>query len=518
MTSNPPIPATPTPRLALAVLLLGAYMALLDTTIVNVAIPTIRTGLDASDAAVSWVVSGYALAFGLVLIPAGWLGDRIGHRAVFITGLALFTGMSLACGLAPAGSWLVAARILQGVGGGLAFTPVTALIQVMFSGRARGRAFSVMGAVIGFAVALGPLTGGLIIAAFGNDNGWRYVFGVNVPLGIIALVAAPFFLPARQTDSRRATADLVGLLLLTTGLVALIIPLIQGQENGWPWWTFASLIASILLLTSFLRWERRVEDSGRQPLIPPHLLARRSFAGGAILATVYFAAFTSIFFTLSILWQSGLGRSALATGIVLLPFAVASIAGASTSDSLAAKFGRSVLTVGLALVAAGIAAIWIILITVPAATLNGWQLAAPLLIAGFGSGLFIAPNVDFILAGVAPAEAGAASGIIGTAQRIGSAIGIAVIATVLFGTLDFTNGPNAALLAFTHSATYAMGVSAAFAIVAFALVFTLPRTAKTWPQDRTGVEPLQQAESSDQLASSWLDDAGKSDSHGPTLS
>lgn len=209
MVSNSPTQATDTPRLAVAVLLLGAFMALLDTTIVNVAIPTIRTGLDASDAAVSWVVSGYALAFGLVLIPAGWLGDRIGHRAVFITGMALFTGASLACGLAPSGSWLVAARMLQCVGGGLAFTPVTALIQLMFSGRARGRAFSVMGAVIGFAVALGPLTGGLIIAGFGDENGWRYVFGVNIPLSIIALVAAPFYLPARQPDSRRAVADIV---------------------------------------------------------------------------------------------------------------------------------------------------------------------------------------------------------------------------------------------------------------------------------------------------------------------
>lgn len=207
------------------------------------------------------------------------------------------------------------------------------------------------------------------------------------------------------------------------------------------------------------------------------------------LATVYFAAFTSIFFTLSILWQTGLEHSALATGIVLLPFAAASIAGASMSDSLAARFGRTVLALGLALVAAGITAISIILLTVPANALNGWQLAAPLLIAGFGSGLFIAPNVDFIVAGVDPAEAGTASGIIGTAQRIGSAIGIAVIATVLFGTLKFTSGPDAALLAFTHSATKAMGVSAAFAIVAFALVFTLPRNAKTWPQTQTGAQP-----------------------------
>ncbi|MDQ2850218.1 MAG: MFS transporter [Actinomycetota bacterium] len=479
MTSNSPIETKRTPGLALVVLLLGAFMALLDTTIVNVAIPTIQTGLHASDATISWVVSGYVLAFGLVLIPAGWIGDRTGHRIVFITGMALFTAASLACGLASSQSWLVTARIVQGIGGGLTFTPVTALIQVMFTGRARGRAFSFMGAVIGFATALGPLAGGLIIAGFGNDHGWRYVFGVNVPLGIVALLAAPFFLPARQPDTRRAAADWIGLLLLTTGLIALIVPLIQGQQNGWPWWTFTSLIGSVLLLVGFLLWERRVEGSGQLPLIPPHLLARGSFTGGVILAAVYFAAFTSIFFTLSILWQTGLKHSALATGILLLPFAVASIAGASTSDSLAARYGRSVLTLGLALVAAGITAIWIILLTVPVTTLNGWQLTAPLLIAGLGGGLFIAPNVDFIVAGVNPTEAGTASGIVGTAQRIGSAIGIAIMATVLFGTLNFTNRPDAVPLAFTHSATYAMAVSAAFAIAAFALVFTLPRTTTT---------------------------------------
>lgn len=481
--------------LALAVLLLGAFMALLDTTIVNVAIPTIRTGLNASDAAVSWVVSGYALAFGLVLIPAGWLGDRIGHRTVFITGLGLFTGASLACGLAPSETWLVTARILQGIGGGLAFTPVTALIQVMFTGRDRGRAFSVMGAVMGFATALGPLAGGLIIAGFGDEHGWRYVFGVNVPLGVIALVAAPVFLPTRQPSRHRAAADWIGLLLLTAGLVALIVPLIQGQEYGWPWWTFVSLVASATVLVGFLLWERRVEASGQPPLIPPHLLAKRSFSGGLVLAAVYFAAFTSIFFTLAILWQAGLGHSALATGIMLLPFAVASIVGASTSDSLAARFGRAVLALGLALVAAGITAIWIILLIVPTTALNGWPLAVPLLVAGFGSGLFIAPNVDFIVAGVERSEAGTASGIVGTAQRVGSAIGIALIATVLFGTLDFGSGPDAALHAFMSSATWAMGVSAILAILAFALVFTLPRTVPTWePTNHTSTEQPRQGE------------------------
>jgi MFS family permease len=167
--------------LALAVLLAGAFMALLDTTIVNVAIPAIRTSLAASNATLSWIVSGYALAFGLALIPAGRVGDRLGHKWVFIAGLSLFTVASLACGLARDDLQLIIGRAVQGLAGGMFFTPITALIQLMFSDRTRARAFAVLGATIGFSVALGPLVGGLIIQASGTDTGWRLVFDVNIP-------------------------------------------------------------------------------------------------------------------------------------------------------------------------------------------------------------------------------------------------------------------------------------------------------------------------------------------------
>ena len=166
---------------ALVVLLAGAFMALLDTTIVNVAIPTIRNSLDASNATLSWIVSGYALAFGLALIPAGRVGDRLGHKWVFVAGLALFTVASLACGLAQDDIQLIAARAVQGLAGGIFFTTITALIQLMFTARERGRAFAILGATIGFSTALGPLAGGLIIQAFGAESGWRLVFGVNIP-------------------------------------------------------------------------------------------------------------------------------------------------------------------------------------------------------------------------------------------------------------------------------------------------------------------------------------------------
>ena len=460
--------------LALTVLLVGAFMALLDTTIVNVAIPTIRTSLAASNATLSWIVSGYALAFGLALIPAGRVGDRLGHRWVFISGLALFTVASLACGLARDDTQLIAARAVQGLAGGMFFTPITALIQLMFSDRKRARAFAMMGATIGFSVALGPLVGGLIIQASGADAGWRMVFDVNVPLGVLAVIAAVRLLPA-GAENADTGADWPGLVLLSAGLVALLTPMIQGQQEGWPPWTYASLAGAVVLLALFAVWERHVEKIGGNPLVPPRLFAHPSFTGGVLLALVYFAAFTSIFFTIALLWQAGLGHTALQSGLVVTPFAIGLIGGASQSDELAARFGRSLLVVGLGMVAFGITAVWLVLALTLPTGYSGWQLVAPLFIAGLGSGFFIAPNIDFIVATVDPEDAGAASGVIGTTQRVGSAIGIAIIGTILFGTLHFPASPDAVALAFGHSATLAMAASAGLSIAAFALVFALPK-------------------------------------------
>jgi EmrB/QacA subfamily drug resistance transporter len=460
--------------LALTVLLVGAFMALLDTTIVNVAIPTIRTSLSASNATLSWIVSGYALAFGLALIPAGRVGDRLGHKWVFIAGLALFTAASLACGLAGDDTQLIAARAAQGLAAGMFFTPITALIQLMFSDRKRARAFAMMGATIGFSVALGPLVGGLIIQASGADAGWRLVFDINVPLGVVAVIAAIKLLPAGAENTDTA-ADWAGLFLLSAGLVALLTPLIQGQQEGWPLWTYASMAGAVALLAVFALWERHVEKAGGNPLVPPRLFAHASFTGGVLLALVYFAAFTSIFFTIALLWQAGLGHTALQSGLVVTPFAIGLIGGASQSDAFAVRFGRNVLVAGLGMVAAGITAVWLVLALTPSTDYSGWQLAAPLLLAGVGSGFFIAPNVDFIVATVDLEDAGAASGVIGTMQRVGSAIGIAIIGTVLFGTLHFPARADAVALAFGHSATLAMAASAGLSIAAFALVFALPK-------------------------------------------
>jgi MFS family permease len=235
------------------------------------------------------------------------------------------------------------------------------------------------------------------------------------------------------------------------------------------------MAGALALLAAFALWERHVEKTGGNPLAPPRLFAHPSFTGGVLLALVFFAAFTSIFFTIALLWQAGLGHSALQSGLVVTPFAVGLIGGAARSDAFAVRFGRNVLVVGLGMVAVGITAVWFVLALTPSSHYSGWHLVAPLLVAGVGSGLFIAPNIDFIVATVNPEDAGAASGVIGTMQRVGSAIGIAIIGTILFGTLHFPASPDAVALAFGHSATLAMAASAGLSIAAFALVFALPK-------------------------------------------
>ncbi|MGN6125583.1 MAG: MFS transporter [Humibacter sp.] len=488
---------------ALIVLLAGMFMALLDTSIVNVALQTIRTSLDANEATLSWVISGYALAFGVLLIPAGRVGDRFGHKWTFVVGIAIFTLASVWCGLAQSSTELVVARVVQGLGGGIFVPAVASMIQLMFPPRIRGRAFGVMGAVIGISTALGPLVGGLLIQAFGEAEGWRSIFFVNAPIGVITVVAALLLVPG-GAEGKKLSTDALGLLLAIAGLVALLVPLIEGEDQGWPAWTFISLVAGLVLLVLFAFWERHVATTKTEPLVPPHLFAHPQFTGGVLLAFIYFAAFTSIFFTISLLWQAGLRHTALESGLVSLPFSIGSIVGAALSDRFAQRMGRAVLSLGTGLVSLGLIALWLILWLVPTTDLVSWDLLPPLLVAGFGSGLFIAPNARFIVATVDTSEAGAASGVIQTMQRVGSAIGIAVIGSVLFSQIPSSFAPSKAeaakiaqqhgaggadaikqaiqqfvdhglATAFGNGAALAMMVSAIFAVAAFLLVFALPK-------------------------------------------
>ncbi|MFM6963931.1 MAG: MFS transporter [Micrococcales bacterium] len=471
-------PASRRSWLALAVVLGGMFMALIDATIVNVALPSIRTSLDASESTLSWIISGYALTFGLALIPAGRLGDRYGHKWIYIIGLVLFTAASAYCGFAQNDFDIVVGRVLQGLAGGIYVPAVAAFIQLLFQGRERGKAFAIMGSVIGISSALGVISGGLIIEAFGAAEGWRWVFFVNLPIGLIVAFFAVRLLPGGDAHADKTNRiDWLGVVILSASLTAILLPLIQGQQEGWPAWTWWTMAAGALGVVVFGAWQVLFTRRGGSALVPPKLFVHASFSLGTVLALVYFAGFTSIFFTLSLFWQAGLGHTALESGFLTLPFAIGTAVFSSQSSKWAAKIGRSVLVIGAALMVVGLGGIWIVMNNVAIADLNNWMFLPFLLIAGAGNGCFLAPNVQFIVATVENSEAGAASGVVQTMQRMGTAIGVAVVGSIIFSAIhkDQIHGPADVAKQFSTGATGGMLMAVIMVAAALLLVFALPR-------------------------------------------
>lgn len=464
--------------LALAVVLGGMFMALIDATIVNVALPSIRTSLGASESTLSWIISGYALTFGLALIPAGRLGDRYGHKWVFIIGLVLFTLASAYCGFAQNDFDIVVGRLLQGLAGGIYVPAVGSFIQLLFQGRERGKAFAIMGSVIGISSALGVISGGLIIQAFGAAEGWRWVFFVNLPIGLIVSIFAIRLLPGGDAHADKTNRmDWLGVVLLSAALTAILLPLIQGQQDGWPAWTWWTMAAGLLGVVIFAAWQVLFTKRGGSALVPPKLFSHVSFSLGSVLALIYFAGFTSIFFTLSIFWQAGLGHTALESGFLTLPFAIGTAVVSSQSSKWAAKIGRTVLVIGAALMVVGLGGIWWLMNSVAIADLNNWMFLPFLLIAGAGNGCFLAPNVQFIVATVENAEAGAASGVVQTMQRMGTAIGVAVVGSIIFDAIhpELVRGPADVAKQFDTGATGGILMAVILGTAALLLVFALPR-------------------------------------------
>jgi EmrB/QacA subfamily drug resistance transporter len=458
----------------LAVVLVGSFMAVLDTTIVNVALPSIAQGIQASSEALEWVVSGYALTFGLALVPAGRLGDRIGYKQMFVTGLIVFTLASVACGISQNPAELIVSRLVQGLGAGIYFPAISATIQRQFSGDMRSRAFGYLGGVVGISTALGPLIGGLLIQFIGMSDGWRWVFLVNLFIGVAEIPVAIKALPRRHQREEHSL-DVTGSVLLTGVLLLVLIPLVDGRDSGWPLWSWIALAAAVPAGAVLAAWEIRLARRGGEPVLQTHLLRRRSFAMGQALALLYFAGFTSLFFTLSILWQQGLGRSALDTGLLVLPFAIASLGTASNSYKFSTRFGRKTVLAGIAAMFAGLALMLLVLhLTAPKPEV--WDLIGPLFLAGLGNGLVIAPNQDFVLGSVPKDQAGTAGGALITAQRIGAAIGIAVIGTALFGSGSGQSSSSKLMPSLTHTAQTATLLNLAFVLAAWLCAFGLPRT------------------------------------------
>ncbi|MBW1600774.1 MFS transporter [Streptomyces sp. JJ66] len=435
-----PASEQPDPRRwkALAVCLLAGFITLLDVSIVNVALPSIRAGLTASAGAIQWVVAGYALAFGLLLVPAGRLGDARGRRLLFMTGLTLFAAASALCGFAQNPTWLVAARLMQGLAGGIVAPQVSALIQQLFRGAERGRAFGMYSAVIGVSTAVGPVLGGGIIALAGPGHGWRWIFFVNLPVCLVALVLAGRLLPGPTDATRPCARDLdpLGVVLLGLGVGLALLPLVQERQwEGAGKWLLTP--AALLVLLLFAQWER-VHARRAQPLVDLRLFRLRSYTLGSLLMLAYFAGFTSIFFVFTLYLQAGLGYSALEAGLSVTPFALGSALAAVFSGRLVTRYGRA-LVVGALLGVTGGLSLVVVAVSVADGEFVGLAVAAPLLLAGLGGGFVIAPNQTLTLASVPPEQGGSAAGVLQTGQRIGSAAGIAVTGSVFFAQLASTD-------------------------------------------------------------------------------
>jgi EmrB/QacA subfamily drug resistance transporter len=420
---------------ALAVCLVGGFMVLLDVSIVNVALPSIRLGLDASQSELQWVVSGYALAFGLLLVPAGRLGDVRGRRTVYVVALGLFTLASAACGAAQSSTWLVIARLLQGFAGGLLTPQISALIQQMFSGRERGKAFGIFGSVIGISTAIGPLLGGILIRIFGSEHGWRLVFFVNLPIGLAAMPIAWHLLPKpdREQTGVRHDFDPLGVVLLGAGVVVLLLPFVQEQQwHGSGKWLLVPV--ALVILGIFLLWERAYAARGKEPLVELGLFNLRSYSFGTSMITFYFAGFTPLFFIFTLYLQIGLQYDALLAGLAITPFAIGAAASAAIGGRFVHQYGRLLVAGGLVCVAVGFTLTLVAVHLAPEHG-TGWATAAPLFLAGVGNGIVIAPNVAITLSEVPVRRAGTAGGLLQTGQRIGAAVGIAAVGSAFFAAL-----------------------------------------------------------------------------------
>ena len=417
----------------LAVVLTGTFMVVLDFFIVNVALPSMQTRLHASSGALEWVVAGYSLTCSVFLVTAGRLGDRYGRRRAFVVGLELFTLSSALCGLAPNPTLLIVGRLLQGVGAALLMPNVLSLISVLYGGSDRAKALSAYGMVMGLAAVGGQLIGGVLVQLNPAGLDWRSCFLINLPVGVVGILLATRTIPESRSEGVGGI-DPSGTLLLSGGLTAIVLPLVEGRAHGWPLWTWLMLAAAPVLLGAFVSQQRELRASGKPTLLAFALFRRRTFSAGLACQALFWSGQASFFLILALYLQQGRGLSPLHAGLVFTSLAVTYLGTSSVAPALAVRHGRDTLAAGALTLAAGHA---VLLGTVAVIGLHGSVLALlpGLMVIGAGMGLGIGPLATISLSEIAPAEAGAASGTLSTMQNVGNAIGVAVIGVVYFGSV-----------------------------------------------------------------------------------
>jgi EmrB/QacA subfamily drug resistance transporter len=419
---------------ALAVVLTGTFMVVLDFFIVNVAMPAMQSDLHAGTGAIEWVIAGYGLTFATFLITAGRLGDQLGRRRMFSLGLALFTLASAACGLAPSPAVLVGARLVQGLAAALLSPQVLSIIGVVYDGPDRVRAISIYGIVLGLAAGGGQLIGGVLVQADIAGLGWRTCFLINVPIGLIGLAVAARAVPESRAEGANRL-DLVGTALITLALVDIVLPLVEGRQHDWPAWTWLCLGAAPITLGLFAAHQRRLSRRGGAPLLDPALFRERAFSAGLVTQLVFFASMASYFLVLALYLQQGRGLDALQAGLVFTILAAAYLVASAYAPGLTPRLGRRLPAIGGLVLAAGHALLALSVADV--GTGGSIALLVPgMLLEGAGMGLVITPLTSTVLASMRPENAGAAAGALSTMQQVGNALGVAVTGVIFFGALD----------------------------------------------------------------------------------
>jgi EmrB/QacA subfamily drug resistance transporter len=449
----------------LAVVLAADVMDLMDSTIVNIAGPSVRRDLGGGTSMLQWLSAGYTLAFAVLLVAGARLGDIYGRRRLFLIGSAGFTAMSAACAAASSPGMLIAFRVLQGAFGALLIPQGFGVLKETFAEKEMPRVFATFGPVMGLAALAAPILAGLLIDANLWGTGWRLVFLINVPVGLFTLVAAVPVLP-RGISHPGMRLDIPGMILVCLALVAIIYPLIQGRTAGWPTWMFGMLAAGLTLLAVFVAYQDRRKQA---PLIEPGLLRNRTYTSGIAAALAFFGAFAGLILVLSLFCQLGEHFSPIHAGLTFVSMTIGLVLAMFASFALAPKLGRTLMHIGIAILAAGTAGLALTVSGVHTASSS--DLAPSLFVIGLGAGSCFGQLFDFILASVAMDEVGSASGVLNAVQQLASSLGVAAFGTLFFSRLE------AGKLATSALATTAWACLIPLAL-SFALIFLLPTKAR----------------------------------------
>jgi EmrB/QacA subfamily drug resistance transporter len=417
--------------LAMGVLIFASFMDLLDATIVNVALPSIRDDLGANGAQLEWTVGGYLLAFAVLMITGGRLGDILGRRRMFVTGVVGFTAGSLLACLAPTIGVLLLARVVQGGFAAMMVPQMLSSLQALYSPRERAAMLGLVGGVSGLSAVIGPVLGGWLVSSDAFGIGWRSIFLINLPIGLALAALALRWVPDTRSE-HPLRLDPVGLVLATSGLLALVYALVEGRQQDWAAWIWAVGAAGLVVLAVFVVQQVGRERTTGSALLPMRLFADRGFSAGLVTQGAFQGSLAGFALVLTVYVQTGLGWSAIHAGFTLLPFSLGAFVGTAISVPLGMKLGKVVMVAGAAL--QSVATVWV-LATVhgQADGLSTWDLVPALVVSGIGLGMLVVPLVDVALATVPTTEAGAASGAYGTVQQVGAALGVAVVGTVFFG-------------------------------------------------------------------------------------